>query len=405
MIKLINAIICNPNEILRNKTVYIDKKKFTEKDSKDALVIDLKGYTIYPALINSHDHLLGNYLPKVGNGPYLNWKPWDEDLKNSSLYQERNKLSQENIYELSYYRQLLSGTTTVSDHIPHVVNDHLIDSALIRIIKNYTLTHEMSSYELPWCDDVKNEIAKAKREGIPFITHIQEGYDEEAVKGVSQLHQLGGLFKHTVLVHCISCTKKDIKLISKNKSNVVWCPNSNYYMFKDTMDVQTFIKEKVNIALGTDSPMSGGVNLLDEMKFAKSLYKKLYKKEISSKKIFQMVTINAATAFSLDKYLGSIEENKLADILVVKDKPNLDPYDRIVGMKMEDIEFVLKEGVPMMGKIDYKNTFSIDEKKYQDVIIKKKHPYFIIGKPIDLKRKIDRKLGFNKELEFFPIEG
>ena len=406
MIKLINATICNPNKILRNKTINIDDEgKIVRKESINSLVIDLKGYTVYPALINAHDHLLGNYLPKVGNGPYLNWKPWDEDLKKSSLYQERSKLSQDIIYQLSYYRQILSGVTTVSDHMPHEINNDFIDSAPIRIIKHYTLAHEMSSYELPWSKNVESEIAKAKRENIPFITHIQEGYDQESMEGVSHLSDMGGLFKHTVLIHCISCTKNDIKLISKNKSNVVWCPSSNYYMFKNTMNVPTFMKEKVNITLGTDSPMSGGVNLLEEMKFAKSLYRKLYKKELASKKIFQMVTINAALAFNLDEQIGSIEKGKLADILVLKNKSNLDPYDRIVEMKMEDIEFILKEGIPLMGKMQYKNMFSVNQERHQDVKIKNKYSYFIIGRPIDLKRKIDNKVGFNKELEFFPIEG
>ena len=404
MIELTNVTICNPNKVFKKKALYIDKGRFVKEGSKNAITVNLDGCTVYPALINAHDHLLGNYWPKVGNGPYLNWKPWDEDLKKSKLYQERSKLTSQDLYELSYYRQILSGVTTVSDHIPHAVNHTYIDKASIRVIKNYTLAHELSSYELKWCDNVKEEIKKSKERNIPFITHIEEGYDDEALNGVPYLHSLGGLYENTILIHCLSCNKDDIKLIKENRANMVWCPTSNYYMFKDTADIKTFIKEKVNVCLGTDSPMSGGLNILEEMKFAKLLYRKIHKKEISSKIIFQMVTINPAEAFNLDKELGSIEENKLADLIVIKTRSNSDPYDTITEARMEDIELCIKEGIPLAGKLEYKSIFELYAGHYQDVKLKSRHPYFLIGKPIELKQTIDKKVGFNKKLDFFPVE-
>jgi cytosine/adenosine deaminase-related metal-dependent hydrolase len=54
------------------------------------------------------------------------------------------------------------------------------------------------------------------------------------------------------------------------------------------------LDKKINVCIGTDSPMSGGLNLLEEMKFDKKLYKKLYGEELPDETIYRMVTVNPA---------------------------------------------------------------------------------------------------------------
>ena len=404
MITLAKVDICNPEGVRKRSFLSFDRKVIIRGGGIKDTFIPLKGYTVYPSLINSHDHLLGCYLPRVGNGPYLSWKAWDDDLKSSSLYKERSRLSHDDIYELAYYRQIFSGVTTVSDHIPHRISDPYKNTTFVRIINDYALAHELSSYELRWGGALDMEIAKAKKRNIPFITHIEEGYDEESKQGVPFLFKEGGLFDRTVLIHCIGCDKRDIELIGKSGSHMVWCPSSNMYMFNDTADVRTFLQYDINVALGTDSPMSGGMNLLEEMKSAKKIYKQKYGEKIDSQRIFQMCTINGARAFNLEDKIGSLEEGKSADMIVLKNKPFSNVYDRIVNAEMEDIEFVLKEGVPLFGKTKYKKFFHIDPSKYQDVKLKERYPYFVIGRPMGIKERINRKVGFNKFFAFFPIE-
>ena len=311
----------------------------------------MSGYTIYPGFINAHDHLLGSYLPRVGKGPYLNWKPWDCDLKSSAVYKERTKLSISDIYLLGVYRQILSGVTTVSDHMPHEVNSSFITDAYVRVIKDYALSHEASSYDLGWGEGVKKEVDKSKRKNIPYICHIEEGYDEEAKRGIPILEENSALYENTILIHCISCDTDDIKLMAKKKVNMVWCPVSNIYMFNDTANIKSFMEHGVNVTLGTDSPMSGGINLFHELKEAKKIYKKMFKEDISNKALFEMVSINGAKAFGLTDDIGSIDHGKEADFFILKnskDKP--DKYDRILTAATVDLEMVVKGGSPIFFK-------------------------------------------------------
>ncbi|HMB01343.1 MAG TPA: amidohydrolase family protein [Spirochaetota bacterium] len=397
-----NIVICNPGQKHKKGKVSLENSKFTGTH-KGKNELDFSGYTVYPGLVNAHDHLLGTYFPRVGNGPYLNWRPWDEDLKNSKLYQERGKISPQDLYLLGYYRQILSGVTTVSDHIPHKVNKNFIKNAYINVVKKYTLAHEVSSYDLKWGNSLSGEIKKAREKNIPFITHIEEGYDREAVNGIPFLQKHKGLFKNTVLVHCISCSKKDIKAIARHKASMVWCPFSNYYMFGETADIKTFINQGVNVTLGTDSPMSGGVHLLAEMKTAVKLYKQMYKKQLNPALVFDMVTLNGARAYKLDQEIGSIKAGKSADFVILKNRAHTDPYTNLLQADLPDIEMVFRKGKPLYFKERYKESFNVNLKNYQKIMLKNKEKYFLIGKPLTLQKRINKKVGFKKYLDFFPV--
>ena len=396
-----NLNICNPEKFLQNKSIAVADGIFS-KISEGQEGISLSGYTAYPGLINAHDHLLGTYLPKVGNGPYLNWRPWDDDLKASKIYEERGKITPEEIYRPADYRQILSGVTTVSDHIPHVVNEKHIPNSYIRVLDNYSLSHEFSSYDLKWGESNEIEIKKAKEnKDIFFLTHIEEGFDKEALHGIDILKEQGGLFEKTVLVHCISCSEQDIINIRKAGASMVWSPCSNIFMFDKTANVKSFLDHGVNVCLGTDSPMSGGENLLHEIKFAQDLFYKLYKEKIDEKDLFRMVTSNPAKAF-LQENIASIEENQQADLLILKNNKE-NPYQRIISAEMEDIEILIKKGKVLYCKQKYKDLIKDNLEEYQLINLKERYPYYLIGKPLDLFDSIREKVGFQKELSFFPI--
>lgn len=356
---------------------------------------------VFPAMINAHDHLLGNYYPRVGSGPYLNWKPWDNDLKSAPVYQERGQIENFDLYLLAAYRNLISGVTTVHDHIPHVVNETFIDKMPVRVIRDYSMQHEMSSYDLKWGGSTTEEHAKAVKGGIPFVTHIEEGYDEEAMLGVDMLKELKVLDEYTVLIHGISLSDKDIEEIAKAKAHVVWCPTSNYFMFQETTNIKKLLKSGVNVSLGTDSPMSGSINILEEMSFAYGLYKELYGEEIDYKTLVMMTTVNPAKALRLKK-LGKIEKGYTADLTIVRNGDIINPYKSLVNSWFEDIRMVFMDGVPVYGLRDDYEFFKQFKRHYQLLEIEGEER-ILVGKPIDLYERVWNDVKFAKTLPFFPV--
>jgi cytosine/adenosine deaminase-related metal-dependent hydrolase len=379
--------------------------------SGDGPGVDLAGLSVvYPGLINTHDHLQGNYLPRVGPKPgtfYLTWLPWDNDLKSSSTYTERSKLSREELYRLGAYKNLFSGVTTVNDHFPQSLNREILPTLPIRVIHNYGLAHEVSSYDLKWGDGVEVEHERAVRSGGPFITHLAEGFDEEAMNGVKNLEDLGVLDRQCLLVHCIGLSDEDIRKIARAGASVSWCAASNMFMFNVTCKIRKLLEAGVNVAIGTDSSATGSCNFLEELRYARELYRRLYGEDLPARRLFEMATINAARAFWLQDRLGTLEEGKFADILVVKGRKD-DPYENLLSASMEDIELLILEGKPIYGELRFLDLCSSRGKgglpRGYTLISGADRPMFVIGNPGELYRELRKKIGFKKALEFLPFE-
>ncbi len=383
------------------------KDKIGEISGKTKLAIDLGSASyVYPALINIHDHLRGNYLPRVGpkkDAYYLNWLPWDNDLKSSATYSERSNLSVENLYFLSAYKNLFSGVTTVNDHFPHELNNDLLPKLPIRAFKEYTLAHECSSFDLKWGEGIEIEHRRAKRNNWPFITHLEEGFDPESQDGVGVLERLGCLDDYCLLIHCIGFSDTDIAKVAKAGASISWCPASNTFMFNVTCKIRKMLKAGINIGIGTDSTHTGSINLLEEMRFARKIYRDMYGEDLDAKTIFSMVTINPAKAFRMENRLGTLEPGKLADLLVTKARLE-DPYENLAQLPMEDIELLVMEGKPLYGEMRFLPLLGDSLPAGYSAIIVGGREMFVVGYPAALYAEVRKKVGFAKVLDYLPFE-
>ncbi|MBN2324288.1 MAG: amidohydrolase family protein [Spirochaetes bacterium] len=394
--------IATPHKVLKDASICISEgriKDFARSKERD---YEVSGrYILFPALINPHDHLFGTYHPKIGEGPYICWLPWDYDLKQSETYTERNKNSPMDVYLFGAYKNLISGVTTVHDHIPHEVNDKYIDKLPIRVIKEYTLAHESSVYDLKWGDGIDVEHKRAVEKDLPFVTHIEEGFDEESLGGIDTLEAYHALSDHTVLIHGIGFSKKDIGIIAKRKANFIWCPGSNMFMFNRTAKIKEILEAGVNVSIGTDSPATGELNILDEIRFGKKVYGDMYEEELSDELIVHMITTHPAKAFRIEKELGSLEKGKKGDLLIVSGDPKK-PYRSLVNAELKDIALVVMEGKPLYGDVRFEEIFGNFKEEYTKVTIEGTEKY-VVGDLNDIMATMRKKVGFNKELPFLPL--
>ena len=207
--------------------------------------------------------------------------------------------------------------------------------------------------------------------------------------------------EHTVLIHGIGFSDSDIENLAKYGVNVVWCPVSNLYMFDVTAPIKKLFDAGVNVVLGTDSPMSGSINVFEEMYIAKNYYRETYMENLSSKLLVEMLTTRASKAMFLPK-LGSIKEDNFADLLIISGKADA-PYDSLTNMGFSNIMLVTIEGRPKYADESFIDLFELLEVPYQKIKVASSKK-IIEGDLLGLLERVRSSVSFKKEFPFLPIE-
>jgi 5-methylthioadenosine/S-adenosylhomocysteine deaminase len=360
---------------------------------------------IYPGLINAHDHLIGTFQPRVGFGPYLNWLHWDNDLKRSAVFRQRNMIDAGTVYQLGGLKSILSGVTTVADHIPRNISAPHIGDMLVGVVGPYCLAHSVASFRLRWGDGPAVEYARASDLDQPFMVHVGEGHDLETRGELQALDALGALGPQTLLVHGVAFTAPDAALAARRKASLAWCPGSNMFMFGKTTDIRQLRRAGVNICLGTDSLFTGTPGLLEEMRVARTCYNERYGEELPARDLFRMVTVNAARALRLEGLAGRLDPGCQADILcLTPEGQGKDPYAALVEARAGDILLLLRGGRPLLGRTEHLPLFQAAGGPFSRVrlaidgggLVER----LVAGDPPGLLDRIRARLGFRKELPF-----
>jgi cytosine/adenosine deaminase-related metal-dependent hydrolase len=368
------------------------------------LAFSFEGRTAFPGLINIHDHLVGTWYPKAGEGIFKNVYEWLAYYEKHPVRLERMGIPDVEIVALGGYRNLVSGVTTVMDHyfrLPPAT----YDGSPIRVITEFGREWVLRSHTHPaqwksWGEGIETELAEAKGK-TPFVIHIGEGTDDEVAGELGTLRTLGGLGPETILVHCVSFTEADIDAVKEAGAHMVWCPASNHFLYGETMDVAQALEKGVNISLGTDSTVTGSIHLLREMAYARKAYLERHSADIPPRRIVEMVTSNPARALGLKDQIGSIEKGKAADIVIVEDG-GADPYETLLSVDPAGLDLVIHRGTPAYGLPRYRPLFEALTPSFTEVELWGQ-PRLVVGDPKALVRDIFDRLGYEKDLAFFPI--
>ena len=369
-----------------------------------------EGTFVFPALLNIHDHMRGNYLPRVGPSGgrfYTIWSDWNDDLQASTTVAERNRaLGIADIYALGSYKNILSGVATVQDHFPHEWNEPFVSRQPLTVVREYTLAHDASRYALPWGSGLQREHRTARKKGWPFITHLEEGFDAEVQAGVDVLERLRCLDEHTVMIHCIGFSDDDIRCVARAGAHVVWCAASNIYMFNVTCRVRQMLARGVNVSIGTDSTHTGAINLFEEIRFARRTYRQMYNEDIEASALVDMVTVNPARALRLAGVSGCLAEGARADVLII-DPRHDDPHEALVAARVGDVELLTSAGRPLYGSPKFEDLFAAADLHtfggYTRIQVQGKQK-LVVGDPLRMLRQLRKAIGKRKELEFLPVE-
>jgi 5-methylthioadenosine/S-adenosylhomocysteine deaminase len=373
-----------------------------EPATPPALILDLENRVVFPGLINAHDHLIDSFWPPVGNGPYASWEIWEAELKQSEQFRAMQHLSVADLYALGMYRNLLSGVTLIVDHFPAEVNGPFRGKPHVSLLEHFFLAHSPTAGSHDWGRNIEEEFRQA-RGVLPFLLHAAEGFSPQVREDIELLNRLGVLADNTVLITGVGLQEADVELIAAKHVSLIWCPVASQHLYHHQPPIRALRQQGVRLAIGTNSAVSGSVNLFEDLRCARAFAQADPDLGLTDLDLISMVTSQAAALLRIDKQHGAIAPGKFANLLVFED-PAETPFDRFFSLAPSDLSMVIHQGSLVYGDERFRSACSIEVDNFGEVLVDGV-PKILFGKALQLLDRIEYKLGRTDHLPFLPITG
>ncbi|RAP52863.1 MAG: N-ethylammeline chlorohydrolase [Methanosphaera sp. rholeuAM270] len=348
------------NEVKRSSILIVDDTiqevslSLNEKDADK--VIDASNKITIPGLINTHSHAAMTLLRGVGDDQNL--QTW----LNEYIWPKEANLNDELVYlgsKLAMAEMIKTGTTTFNDMYFFMEETaKAVDESGIRAVLGYGMIDlsddEKRKSELKksrnlikkchnTCDNrVKVAVSPhapytcseelliesnklAQKNDLKLHIHVsetkQEVEDISKEKGSTPfkyLDDIDFLNSDTIAAHGVWTTDEEMKILKEKGVTVAHNPSSNTKLASGIAPVHKYLKNDINVSIGTDGVSSNNnLDMFSEMKLTALLQKvKLLDPTVlPTRDTFNMATVNGAKALGLNA--GVIEEGKLADIVIV----------------------------------------------------------------------------------------
>lgn len=215
-------------------------------------------------------------------------------------------------------------------------------------------------------DELLREVAKLSREySVKVHTHASENRGEIAfveqdrgMRNVMYLKDTGLLGENLILVHCIWLNDSEMEAIRSSGTKVVHCPSSNLKLASGVARIPELMDMGINVGIAADgAPCNNNLDIFTEMKLSSLIQKlRLGPKAMDCKKVLYMATMGGAKVMGKANEIGSIEEGKKADIIImnlnkIHNAPtvNVEVESQIVfSAKSEDVETTIVDGKILM---------------------------------------------------------
>jgi 8-oxoguanine deaminase len=320
------AILIEGREILHVGTMEEVEKWMLQNSRQAEQVIDASGTIILPGLVNCHHHLYQTLTRSIGTAEGLSLFDWLQ-----TLYPIWGQMDSEAVYisaKLGLAELILSGATTVADHLYLFPNDARIDDEIraaqelgvrfhptrgsmslgqsqgglppdnvcededdiladcIRVIATFhdPELFSMLRIGLAPCSpfSVTPELMKRTADlarsysGVNLHTHLAETIDENrfcqqqfGMRPLEYMQSLGWTGADVWFAHMVHPDAEEITTLAHSRTGVCHCPSSNMILASGIAPIREMRDAGVRVGLGVDGSASNdGNHLLAEARQA-----------------------------------------------------------------------------------------------------------------------------------------
>ena len=362
--------IVTPGAVIRHGYLVIEDGRIKSISTRrlfpdGALVINTEG-TIYPGLVDLHNHVPWNVLPRwIPPHLYANRSEWradpDQDAKVGVPFKHLSDAG--HVCDMNDYgemRALAGGATSI-------LATHRF-SCIRGLLRNldynsgfYGTTelnreHILNIIDVPPASDPNNRALFVQQAQFviqnPFFEslflHLSEGVDAFSLEEFSFVQSSGLLNPKGVCIHCVALGPDEFRAMAAAGTSLVWSPRSNLELYGRTTDIDAALDAGVRIALAPDWAITGSSNILDELHVADRYNQEHLGGRLSEQQLVAMVTSTAAAIAGIAEEVGAIQPGLRADLLVIPGDDD-NPYRKLIDAEPRDVRLVLIGGVPVYG--------------------------------------------------------
>lgn len=323
----------------------------------EATEIDVAG-TIYPGLIDLHNHFVYNVLPLwpvprryTNRGQWPRARRYAAEITLPARALASFAPTARALVRYVEVKALAGGTTTGQGIRTRVEGSISLFRGAMRNVE------ETNDPRLPEAGTLVPDL-RASPQAIEqfrrslgsraaYFYHLAEGVDAAARRAFTHLRAHDLIQPSLVAIHALALRPGDLAALAERGAKIVWSPFSNLLLYGRTLDLHALQQAGVRFSIGCDWAPTGSKNLLQELKVARYVAA-AQQAGVHSRDLVRAVTTGAARTVGWHPHVGTLKPGALADLLVIAGVRG-DPYDHLINATEATVRLVVVHGIPRYG--------------------------------------------------------
>ena len=317
------------------------------------------GATIYPGLIDLHNHLAYDFLPvwrAPRDTPYGTRYQWPNaatygrDISNPA--QAMGIAAAAATLRYAEVKAAVGGVTAIQGSPPLT---RAFPGWMVRNVekeKGGVGRPRQPIYQsvLEATPAALRKYAGRMDKGSSFAYHLAEGVDPALLEEFKLLDDNGCVNDHLIGIHSTALTRKELKRWGKRGGAVVWSPFSNLWLYGGTTNVLAAREAGLRVCLGSDWGPSGTRNVLGELKVASLWNDTHLDGALTPSDLTEMVTSAPGDSLALawGRSVGRLVAGALADVAVFAGR-HADVHENLLHATERDVRLVVVGGRAVYG--------------------------------------------------------